>query len=277
MTNELSNPRRTKYGSTWRAALLSMASASLMTSSATAAIVLVDFGNNISFRGISVPNPDPNGNTWNSVQTGLFYPNLVDITNTPTTIDFGFSTAVGTDSYNGPAGDTSVGTAASNVSKTDIDTLALGILGVREAAFDYVTNATDADPLRFEIQQLDPTQRYNLTFFGSHKFNTEDTTKYSIYTDNTYTTLVGSVDLLVGIGTAHNRDQVAVLTNIAPQASNILYVQVDGATFGSGYLNSLAIQSVPEPSTALILAGGVSVLLGSRRRHSAAQDASTST
>jgi len=185
------------HNTKWLAALIAVASSLSLASSATATIVLFDFGNNNSFRGASVPNPDPNGNYWNSLQTGVFYTNLVDTTNTPTTIDFGFSTPVGTDSYNGPAGDTSTGTPASHVADTDIDATALGILGVKEAAFDYVTNATDADPLRFEIQQLDPTQKYNLTFFGSHKFSSDSTTRYSIYTDNSYSTLVGSVDLFV--------------------------------------------------------------------------------
>src|SRR5688572_7116335 len=203
--------------SKWLAALLITASL-FPSTSAMAAIVLFDFGNNNSFRGATVSNPDPNGNHWNSLQTGVFYQNLVDTSNTPTTIDFGFSTPVGTDSYNGPAGDTSGGTPASHVPNTDIDAVALGILGVKEAAFDFVTNSSDADPLRFEIQQLDPTLTYKLTFFGSHKYNTDNTTRYSVFTDNTYTTLVGFVDLMVGAEGAHNRDQVAVLNNIAPQA-----------------------------------------------------------
>jgi hypothetical protein len=249
----------------WIAAPFLIASSLLISSSAMGAIVLFDFGNNNSFRGASVANPDPNGNYWNSVQTGVFYQNLVDSKNAPTTIDFGFSTAVGTDSYNGPAGDTSAGTPASHVPDTDIDIVTLGILVVKEAAFDFVTNATDADPLRFEIQQWDPTQKYNLTFFGSHKFNSDDTTRYSIYTDNSYTNLVASVDLVVGIGSGHNRDQVAVLKNIAPQAGNILYMQVDGANSGSGFLNILALENVPEPNAVVALVGGASLLLGLRR------------
>jgi hypothetical protein len=255
-----------KYNTKWLATPIAMAGGLLVASSAMAATVLIDFGNNNSFRGVSVPNPDPNGNFWNSLQPGLFYSNLVNTTNTPTTIDFGFSTGVGTDSFNGPAGVTSNPPTAAEIAATDINTAALGILGVKEAAFDFATNSSDTSPLRFEIQQLDPTQTYKLTFFGSHKFNTDNTTRYSIFTDNTYTTMVGSVNLLVGVNNLHNRDQVAVLNNIAPQAGNILYVEVDGTTTGSGYLNSLAIETVPEPGTAVTLVGGVSLLLGLRRQ-----------
>ena len=104
--------------------------------SASGQTVLLDFGNNDSYRGATVPNPDSNNNYWNSLRTGVFYQNVVDIQNNPTTIDFGFSTGVATDSYNGPAGPTSpiVGIPASNdphffVDFTDVDTAALGIMG----------------------------------------------------------------------------------------------------------------------------------------------------
>src|SRR6478736_1161731 len=68
--------------------------------------VLIDFGNDDSFRGATIHNPDANGSYWTSMRTGFFYQDLVDIHNIHTTIDFGFSTGVGTDSYNGPAGPT---------------------------------------------------------------------------------------------------------------------------------------------------------------------------
>jgi hypothetical protein len=250
------------------AAAIVIASSLLIARPAGGAIVLMDFGNVNTYRGVSVPNPDGNGNTWNSVQTGLFYQDMRDKTNAPTTIDFEFTTPVGTDSYNGPAGDTSVGTPASNVPNTDIDSVALGILGVREAAFDYVTNASDTQPLRFVLQELNPALSYKLTFFGSHKYNTDNITRYSVYTDGSYTTLVTSVDLLAGVDGAHNRDKVATLNNLAPQLGSFLFLQVDGAGAGSGYLNSMSIESVPEPGVTMALAGGGSLLcaVGRRRR-----------
>ena len=210
--------------------------------------ILLDFGNDTSWRGASVPNPDPNGNYWNSLVPGWYYTDLVDADNNGSGINFGFSTPVATDSYNGPAGDTAAHPAT--IPNTDIDAVALGNLGVIEAAYDYA--AGDGGAVRFEIQALDPTKLYNLTFYGSHKFNSDDTTLYSVYTDNTYATLVDSASLQVhqpGSPWLHNRDTVATISNLAPQTSDILYVEFVGSLGGNGYLNSMQIEVVPEPAT----------------------------
>jgi hypothetical protein len=234
--------------------------------SAEAATILIDFGNNSSFRGASVTNPDQHGNNWTSMQPGLFYSNLIDTTGTPTTVDFGFSTPVGTDSFNGPAGVTSNSPLTpAEVNAADIDEAALGNLGVKAAAVDYAAETN----CRFEIQQLDPLKKYNLKFFGSHKFSSSDATSYSVYTDNTYTTLVASGLLNVqqpGSPNLHNRDTTLTLSNLSPQVANILYVQFTGATGGFGYLNSMAISEVPEPGALSVL--GLAGLLAacSRRR-----------
>jgi hypothetical protein len=238
-----------------------------LTGPAEAATVLVDFGSNASFRGISVPNPDANGNCWNSMVPGAFVANMVDTTNTATTIDLGFDTPVATDSYNGPAGPTSFpNPTPAEVAATDINAAALGNLGVKEAAIDFA--ASDVGPARFQIQGLDATKRYTLTFFGSHKFSNNDTTVYSIFTDATYTTLVDSASLLVqtpGSPWLHNRDTVATISNVAPQASDILYVQFVGSAGGQGYLNDFQItEVVPEPSGFAVL--GLAGLLAARRR-----------
>jgi hypothetical protein len=222
-----------------------------------ASTVLFDFGNNQSFRGASVVNPDQNGNNWNSLRTGVFYQNLIDTTGTATTVDFGFSTPVGTDSYNGPAGPTAnTPLTQAEIDAADIDQTALGILGVKAAAVDFVAEYN----CRFEIQQLDPAKTYNLTFFGSHKFSNNSTTVYSIYTDNTYTTEVASGSLLIQDPVSpwlHNRDTVVTLSNIAPQTSNILYVQFTGSEGAFGYLNSLALsEAVTGPSVWNVNASG---------------------
>jgi hypothetical protein len=250
---------------------MALAMGASLAATAHAQTVLIDLGSNLSFRGIDVPNPDPNGNYWNSLVPGFFYTNLIDIDNNATTIDFGFSTPVGTDSFNGPAGPTSFpNPTPAEVAATDIDAAALGNLGVKEAAIDFAASPGGADNrTRFEIQQLDPTKRYNLTFFGSHKFSADDTTVYSVFSDNTYTTLVGTASLNVqtpGSPNLHNRDTVAKINGLAPQASNILYVQFVGSTGNLGYLNDLEISAVPEPSALFLMLGGIGGVLGFRRR-----------
>src|SRR3954468_20317574 len=136
--------------------------------SAKAQTVLVDFGTNLSFRGASSPNPDPKGHFWNNYFPGVFFSDFKDINNVPTTIDFGpDGTGVGTDSYNGPAGATDTPPTSSHVADTDIDAVALGNLGVKEAAFDYAASPgpdapgnTAANLTRFQIQGLDPATKY---------------------------------------------------------------------------------------------------------------------
>lgn len=250
---------------------MTLAMVASLAASAAAQTVLIDFGTNASFRGVDVPIPDANGNYWNGVAPGGFFVDLKDTTNVPTTIDFGFSTPVGTDSFNGPAGATTFpDPTAGEIAATDIDVAALGILGIKEAAIDFVAGPSLVDNrVRFEIQQLDPSKTYNLTFFGSHKFSDDDTTVFTVFSDNTYLTPVATTSLNVqtpGSPFLHNRDTVATLTGIAPQASNILYVQFVGINGGNGYLNDMVITAVPEPSALLCMASGVALLVGLRRR-----------
>jgi hypothetical protein len=238
---------------------------------AAAETVLVDFGGDNSFRGVNVPSPDANGHYWNSLTPGPFYAGLVDVNNSPTTVALGFDTPVGTDSFNGPAGVTSFPhPTAAEIAATDIDTAALGNLGVKEAAIDFAASPGGADNrTRFQIQGLDPLKTYTLTLFGSHKFSDNDTTVYSVFTDATYSTLVASANLNVqtpGSPNLHNRDQVATIGNLAPQTSNILYVQFVGSQGGLGYLNSFQISAVPEPAAMALLASGVGLVGFIRRR-----------
>src|SRR5262245_2883072 len=235
--------------------------------------VLVDFGSNSSFRGVNVPNPDPNGHFWNSLTPGPFFPDLIDINNNATTVDLGFDTPVGTDSFNGPAGVTTFpNPTPAESAATDIDGAALGNLGVKEAAIDFAASPGGADHrTRFQIQGLDPAKKYSLTLFGSHKFSDNDTTVYSVYTDNTYSTLVASASLDVqmpGSPNLHNRDKVAVISNLSPQASNILYVQFVGSQGGLGYLNDFQLTGVvvPEPGTFVLLAISAAAAAFARRK-----------
>lgn len=196
-------------------------------------VILIDFGNDQSYQGASVVNPDSNGNYWNSVWSGAFYPDLVNTSNTVTAVDFGFDLAGGTDSYNGPGG--------------VMDAAALGALGgSTNAVNDYYTSS------RFQIQGLNPFRRYNLTFFGSHAYSTDTSTVYTVFSDGAYTQAVAQAGLNVqqpGAPWLHNSNTVTVITNLAPQAGNILYVQFEGNDGGNGYLNALKIDVyIPDPT-----------------------------
>lgn len=216
--------------------------------------VLFDIGNNNSYRGLSVTNPDSNGNYWTSVWSGAFYQDVPDKTGIATPIDFGFDATLvgGTDSYNGPAGPTSDATYAMDVYFTDVDSVALGDLGgALEAPFDYYTSS------RFQIQQLDPSKLYDLTFFGSHQYNDDNTTRYTVYSDPGYTNAIGTVDLEIGGDGVFNRDTVATISSLPGPANsnNIYYVEFTGANGGTGYLNALQITEAgdaPPPTDILV-------------------------
>jgi hypothetical protein len=221
----------------------------------SAQTVLVDFGSDTSFRGLSVPNPDMNGNYWNSLQPGLDGPsagnrNLIDNHNNLTGFSLYFDTPVATDSYNGPSGGpTSEATKHTDVQFVDVDTVALGNLGgAKEAVFDYAASpgaatAGTGNLCRFEIQNLDPAKKYNLTFFGSHIFSFDQQTVYTVFSDNTYTTAVGTANLNVESANFqdYNHDMVATISNLSPQANNILYIQFVGANNHEGYLNDFQL------------------------------------
>lgn len=187
--------------------------------------ILIDLGSSASFNGASVANPDDHGNFWNSVWSGAFSADLVNTSNTATTVDLGFDTATGTDNFNGPAG--------------AVDTAALGALGgATNAVNDYYVSSS------FQLQGLNPFRRYNLTFFGSHKFSTDDTTVYTVYSDASYTQAVASARLNVqvpGATSLPNSNTVAIITNLAPQSGNALYIKFEGALGSLGYLNALKV------------------------------------
>jgi hypothetical protein len=185
--------------------------------------VLIDFGSDASYRGLSVHGADANGHFWNSNTPGMLMP-LVDVTNTPVVnnalpMQLGWISPVGTDSYNGPAGPTDFGTPASNLQYVVINAAALGDLGVPEAAFDFITGPNPADgglgdgpgagnpdnpafqgpanATKFDLIGLDPAKKYTLIFYGAHSYNSDAVTTYSVFSDPAYTSQLGTVDLAV--------------------------------------------------------------------------------
>jgi hypothetical protein len=197
--------------------------------------ILLDLGSDGTYRGASVTSLDVNGNTWNSVGYG-YIPDLLDIDGNVTAVDYAPDGIGGTDYYNGPSGATQDPTASV------YDAVALGNLGVDEAVYDYFANGA------FQIQGLDPSLTYDLTIYGSHKFDEPGISTYTAYTTNDYLTAVASTTLANnqhvenGWAWEHNQDEVATLS-VAPQANGIIY-------FGyEGYVNAIQIDAIPEPAT----------------------------
>ena len=204
--------------------------------------LLLDFGNDDSFRGASVPNPDPNGNYWNSVRPGLFFPELIDTENNVTTIAYGPG-AHPTDSYNGPAG--AVDQPGIGPEDSEYDPVALGDIGVDEAVYDYHVGVLGTESAYFEIQGLEQGTDYTLSFYGAHKYIAEPSglTTYNVYADADRTQLLDSVDLSVGsIGDVHNTNLLATLT-LQPGEDGIFYIEFGGADgVNDGYINAMSIE-----------------------------------
>jgi hypothetical protein len=200
--------------------------------------VLLDFGNNQSYRGTNTPSPDIRGNFWNSVWAGGFNGPLTNAAGGVTTMGLGFHASAGTDYYNGPSG------ATQNPNACVIDTDALGYLGINEAVYDYYVNSS------FQIQGLDPTKVYSLTFFGSHKYSASDYTTYSVCSDASYSRVITSISLYVqspGNPEAHNSNKVATISRILPQSNGVLYIKFQGTNSDStvgGYLNCMQIVEI---------------------------------
>lgn len=225
--------------------------------------VLVDFGSASTFRGVTSP-----GN-WNSTGFG-FISNLVDTTGAPTTIDWAPNGLGGVDSFNSVVGATSNPPTVGEISAVAeaLNTTTLGDLGVAEAAIDYYVsdNGTNGDG-RFQLQQLEAGQAYQLQFYASHRFLGSQT-RYSVYDDPGYSNLLGSTTLTHGNGAGTgNTNTVASLTLTGPDnANNIFYIKWEGvSTPTEGYLNSMSIEAIPEPSS-LVLSGMALAMVVRRRR-----------
>lgn len=241
--------------------LLLVWAAMLPPSSLSARTFLVDFNSSKGFRGVDPASPDLNGNRWNAIPhpatSSPQLNGLVDTAGVASSIDLGFSTPFGSDSYNGPAGETTVGAPSyaldpAKVSATDIDATALGALGSKEAAFDFITTVahtpsgqTNAvNDARFAIQGLDPQLSYTLKLFGSRKYEGDSTAIYEAYSDAAFLYLSDAATLDVRDplnGATHNRNKTATLTDIRPSAAGTIYVRVRGGAGGQAVLNSMQI------------------------------------
>lgn len=241
---------------------------------ASAQTVFIDIGSDTTYRGVTAPSPDTNGNHWNSTAFG-FIGNLVDSAGNATTIDWTPDGLGGVDSYNGIAGATSnpLTTGEIAAAQTILDAGSIGVFAVAEAAMDfYVSSNPTTNVGRFQLQQLTAGQAYDLTFYGATRYVGSQTT-YSVFDDSAYSNLLGSVTLNHNDGAGNaNVDNVAVVAGlIGPSnANNIFYVQWEGVAVSTeGFINAMSITAVPEPSSFALLSGLMALgWIAIRRRHS---------
>lgn len=239
-------------------------------SAVPAQTVLIDFGSDTTYRGVTAPSPDTNGNHWNSTAFG-FIGNLVDSTGASTTIDWAPDGLGDVDSFNSYDATSDPVTAMEiAVVQTTLDSASVGDFDIAEAAMDYyVSNNGTSNVGRFQLQQLDPLASYELSFFASHRFIGSQTT-FSVFDDNAHSNLLGSVTVTHGDGAGNgNLGDIGVISGLAGPSNpnNILYIQWEGATTSTqGYINAMSITVVPEPGSFALLAG-IAALGGIGIRH----------
>jgi hypothetical protein len=237
----------------------------LFAPAAWAQVVLIDFGNNNSYRSTNVVNPGVSNAYWNSLDPGQpgvpqSYANLINTNNLATTIDIAFSNVAPQsgwgmcDSYNGPAG------TSLDFNTSDVDGNVLGVMGQKAAVFDFYVNG------KFTLSDLPVNTYYSFTFFGSHKYNNNNTTTYRVHTNNWGVNAyvwAWTNALIVGDNANHNRDKVATIANVVPQANNTVMIACRDAAGGNyGYLNCMKIEDFPGPAI-VITNGGVTVSVNS--------------
>jgi hypothetical protein len=218
---------------------------------------LLDFGMNGTYRGTNTPLTgltDSLGHYWNNIGTNpLTALPLTNVLGQAAGYSFVFSstnnTGFGTDSFNGPAGPTDglPNNQGNNLGLCVFNPTALGWLGMTNAVYDFWVNGL------MQIQGMNPAHSYKLTFFGSHKYNIDNTTLYQICSDATYTTVLLQTNLLVGNGASHNQGNVATLTS-SPQPNGTMYIKFIGSAGNLGYLNCMQIEDLtgggPPPTDA---------------------------
>ncbi len=241
---------------------------------AQAQTVLIDFGSAATFRGVTTSSPDTNGNYWNSTAFA-FMSNLTGSNGTATTIDWAPDGLGGVDSFNSLVGATTNPPSITELSnaQTLLNGGSVAPFNVASAAIDfYQSNNGVTNVGRFQLQQVSAGQSYNLTFYASKQFtgasNTQ--TKFSVFSDLSYSVLLGSTTVTHGDGGANgNVNNVGVISGLVgpSNANNIFYIQWEGVNTSTlGYINAMSIAAVPEPATWALLGVSLTVLTAFRRR-----------
>ena len=205
------------------------------------------------YGGLTPASPDTNGNYWNTLDIGKYAGSMKDKTNGTTSWGAGFiNTNNPTFSwYNGPAGD--------NTAAWSINEAALGDLGNKDAAFDFVKGIN----VRMSLGGLTSGKKYRLNFYCSRRWEGDPSTTISVYGDNTFDSTVKlaegtAANRSATQGWVHNADTLLTLDNLTPTGTS-LYVNIVGASGGEGVLNALSIQELDITPPVITLQGGSTI------------------
>ncbi|NDA26213.1 MAG: glycosyl hydrolase family protein, partial [Verrucomicrobia bacterium] len=154
-----------------------------------------------------------------------------------------------------------------------INSNALGMLGVREAAYDYALGRN----IRFAINTLNPAKKYRLTFFSSRRWEGDTGTTFSVFSaSNTVTATNGDTVFdpanriasgslnhrATNAGAQHNQDTVLALDRLSPTAGGSLYVSFAGSEGGVGAMNAMSIEESQTISPVLTSTSNASGTVG---------------
>ena len=208
--------------------------------------VLLDIGRSDAdggwYGGITPASPDTNGNHWNTLDIGKYAGAMVDKTGAATSFGAGFVATNNPlfDWWNGPAGD--------NQAAWSIDEVALGELGNKDAAFDFVkgTNA------RLVLEGLTTGKKYRLKFYCSRRWEGDVSTTISVFSASSFDASVKLGEDTVANrsatqGWVYNAGTLLILDNLSPSKTS-LFVNIVGASGGEGVLNSMSIEELDIPT-----------------------------
>lgn len=215
--------------------------------------VLFDFGSTLT-------TSPTNGNYWNNLPSGSSFTNFVTISNTASAWSLTFTSNVG---YGG-------GTWAPS------PTTNLGVFNVATATTDgiyYVTTDTNYPTgITFRLGGLDTSKSYNFDLYAGRDATNTRITKYTVTGTNSANGTLTTSGTGIGIGGSnYNNFEFLSLSNIVPNGSGQIFVNLEGTTGGFGYLNAMQVTAVPEPATSALVALSSLVFAGYILRRRARQ------
>lgn len=229
----------------------------------SAATVLIDFAS-----GGATTGTDGIGRQWNTIS------GATDVSGSPHTLLSSTNTDSGYRlSISNPPGVTSpVGFGGENTNGTQApsgDALARNypISATRDSFYGSTSlfsgNTTEA--VRITLTNLNPGETYSLTFFASRIGAGGDNR------ETEYNVTGGNLSSSVFLNASENTGNTVTVSGVTPNGSNSIVIDIDRGpnnTNGTGfyYLNVLEIVSVPEPTSAAIIASGLIGFAMRRRR-----------